>query len=157
MLKINEDGSGEMIKRFTRECASLKFSWADLHMTGTRPLSILYIEDNEVALRLIEFILDRRGNLQLLTARNGQSGIEKAQETMPDLILLDISLPDMNGYAVLEALRSNPATAKIPVIAISGEFPPKIPQGTTCVFDRYLPKPIEVIPLYKAIDELMPS
>lgn len=126
-------------------------------MTDKRIFSVLYIEDNEANRLLIQLVLERRENIKLSSATNGQNGIKTAQEILPDLILLDISLPDMNGYAVLNILRNNPATAKIPVIAISGEYPPQIPTDTPFVFDRYLPKPIEILPLYQAMDELMPS
>ena len=126
-------------------------------MTEKRIFTVLYIEDNEANRLLIELVLERRDNIKLFSATNGQSGINKAQEILPDLILLDISLPDMNGYAVLNALRDDPATAKIPTIAISGEYPPQIPTNAPFVFDRYLPKPIEIVPLYQAMDELLPG
>lgn len=126
-------------------------------MTEKRIFSVLYIEDNEANRLLIELVLERRENIKLFLANNGQNGIKKAQEILPDLILLDISLPDMNGYAVLNALRKDSATAKIPVIAISGEYPPQIPMDAPFVFDRYLPKPIEIVPLYQAMDELLPG
>lgn len=124
-------------------------------MTDKHIYSVLYIEDNEANRLLIELVLERRENIKLFSSTNGRSGIKKAQEVLPDLILLDISLPDMNGYAVLNVLRNDPSTAKIPVIAISGEYPPQIPKDAPFVFDRYLPKPIEILPLYQAMDELL--
>ena len=126
-------------------------------MTEKRIFSVLYIEDNEANRLLIELVLERRENIKLFSATDGQNGINKAKEILPDLILLDISLPDMNGYAVLSALREDPATARIPVIAISGEYPPQIPMNAPFVFDKYLPKPIEIVPLYQAMDELLPG
>ena len=122
-----------------------------------RFFSVLYIEDNEANRLLVEFVLERRGNIRLFSATNGETGIEKAREILPDLILLDISLPDMNGYAVLNALRENQTTRRIPVIAVSGDYPPRIPQDMPFVFDGYLPKPIDIAPLYRALDELMPG
>lgn len=122
-----------------------------------RIFTVLYIEDNEANRLLVELILERRDNIRLASAVNGRSGIAMAQEIDPDLVLLDISLPDMNGYAVLNGLRENPATARIPVIAVSGEYPPQIPKDAPHVFDRYLPKPIEISPLYQALDELLPG
>lgn len=126
-------------------------------MTEKRIFSVLYIEDNEANRLLIELVLERRENIKLFSATDGQNGINQAKEILPDLILLDISLPDMNGYAVLNALREDPATARIPIIAISGEYPPQIPVNAPFVFDRYLPKPIEIVPFYQAMDELLPS
>lgn len=124
-------------------------------MTETRKYSVLYIEDNEANRLLLQLILERKEYLELFAASDGKSGIKTAREILPDVILLDISLPDMNGYAVLAALRNDPATEKIPVIAISGEFPPQIPKDAPFIFEKYLPKPIEIDPLYRAIDELL--
>lgn len=124
-------------------------------MTEKRTYSLLYIEDNEANRLLLQLILERKEYLELYAASDGKSGIKTAQEIVPDIILLDISLPDMNGYAVLAALRKDPATENIPVIAISGEFPPQIPKDAPYVFEKYLPKPIEIVPLYQAIDELL--
>lgn len=124
-------------------------------MTEKRTYSLLYIEDNEANRLLFQLILERKKYLELFAASDGKSGIKTARELVPDIILLDISLPDMNGYDVLAALRRDPATEKIPVIAISGEFPPQIPKDAPYVFEKYLPKPIEIIPLYQAIDELL--
>lgn len=126
-------------------------------MTEERMFSVLYIEDNEANRLLIELVLQRRDNIRLFLAGTGQSGLQQAREILPDLILLDISLPDMDGYAVLQALREDPATARIPVIAISGEHPPANPRNVPFVFDRCLAKPIELVPLFQAIDEFLPS
>jgi CheY-like chemotaxis protein len=124
-------------------------------MTNSRIYKILYIEDNPANCQLVQLILERKEYLTLTLANNGKHGIESAKQNLPDLVLLDISLPDMNGYSVLAALRSDPATEKIPVVAISGEYPPRIPEDAQYQFEKYLPKPIEVFPLYQAIDELL--
>lgn len=124
-------------------------------MTDKRIYKILYIEDNLANRQLVQLVMQRKEYLTLSIATDGKSGIESAKHDIPDLVLLDISLPDMSGYAVLAALRTDPATEKIPVIAISGEFPPQIPKNTPYVFEKYLPKPIEIIPLYQAVDELL--
>ena len=124
-------------------------------MSETRTYSVLYVEDNESNRLLVQLILERKDYLKLFQATDGKSGIQTAQEIHPDLILLDISLPDMNGYDVLAALRNFPATQNTPVIAISGEFPPRIPADAPFVFEKYLAKPIEIVPLYQAIDELL--
>ncbi|MDK9706677.1 MAG: response regulator [Desulforhopalus sp.] len=124
-------------------------------MTGNRIYSILYIEDNPANRQLVQLILEQKSYLALSLAERGGEGIAMAKHSPPDLVLLDISLPDMSGYAVLTALRTDPATEKIPVIAISGDFPPQIPPNIQHMFDKYLPKPIEILPLYQAIDELL--
>lgn len=124
-------------------------------MTEKRIYKILYIEDNLANRQLVQLILERQDDLIVSMTADGKSGIERAKKDLPDLVLLDISLPDMNGYAVLEALRTDPATKGIPVAAISGEFPPQIPENTPYVFERYLPKPIEIGPLYQLVKELL--
>ncbi len=124
-------------------------------MTDQRIYKILYIEDNQANRQLVQLILERKEYLTLFMAADGKSGIETARRDLPDLILLDICLPDMDGYAVLTALRTNPATENIPVVAISGEFPPQIPENSPYLFAKYLSKPIEITPLYRAIDELL--
>ena len=126
-------------------------------MTEKRIFSVVYIEDNEANRLLVELVLARRDNIRLFAAPTGQSGLAKVREILPDLILLDISLPDMTGYAVLNALRQDPATAKIPAIAVSGEYPPVMPRDSPFTFDRYLRKPIELPPLFQAIDDFLPG
>lgn len=126
-------------------------------MTDTRIHRILYIEDNQANRQLVQLILGRKTHLVLTTAADGRSGIETAKTILPDLVLLDISLPDMSGFSVLAALRDDPATAQIPVVAISGEFPPRPPADSRYTFERYLPKPIELTTLYQAIDDALHS
>ena len=79
---------------------------------------ILIIEDNEQNLYLETFILQKNGH-EIIQARSGESGIALAAQTLPDLILLDIQLPGMDGYRVAQALRKNQAIADRPIIAVT--------------------------------------
>jgi len=79
---------------------------------------ILYIEDNEQNLYLVKFLLEKHG-YSVSTANTGLEGIEKAVAEKPDLILLDIQLPGMDGYAVAQRLRQSPESAPIPIIAVT--------------------------------------
>jgi len=79
---------------------------------------ILIIEDNEQNLYLETFILQKNGH-EVIQALNGETGIALASETLPDLILLDIQLPGMDGYSVAEELRKNSVIADIPIIAVT--------------------------------------
>jgi CheY-like chemotaxis protein len=79
---------------------------------------ILIIEDNEQNLYLESFILQKNGH-EVVPARNGEIGIALAAQTRPALILLDIQLPSMDGYAVAKELRKNPDIAGIPIIAVT--------------------------------------
>lgn len=79
---------------------------------------VLVIEDNEQNLYLVTFLLRKHG-LEVVTARDGRSGIELAASCKPDLILLDIQLPLMDGYAVARAIRANPELAALPIVAVT--------------------------------------
>lgn len=79
---------------------------------------ILYIEDNEQNLYLVRFILEKHG-YEVHAAMDGQEGINRAATILPDLILLDIQLPLMDGYAVARQLRTNPDLAKTPIVAVT--------------------------------------
>lgn len=80
--------------------------------------TILLIEDNEQNLYLTAFLLERNG-FKVVPARSGLEGIELAGQILPDLILLDIQLPQMDGYAVAQELRRNPALKDVPVVAVT--------------------------------------
>jgi len=79
---------------------------------------ILVIEDNEQNMYLTTFLLEKNG-FEVIQARNGQEGLDAAAEDNPQLILLDIQLPVMDGYAVARALKQNDATVNIPVVAVT--------------------------------------
>ncbi|MDP3589868.1 MAG: ATP-binding protein, partial [Methylobacter sp.] len=81
--------------------------------------TVLYIEDNPANLRLVQKIISTHTSLRLLDARTAEQGLELVKAHHPDLILLDINLPGMNGFEALRHLRDDPATCDIPVVAIS--------------------------------------
>jgi len=123
---------------------------------GSRPHTLLYVEDNPANLKLVEQIIARHPEIRLLTAVDGNSGIEIARGSLPDLILMDINLPDINGFEALKILRSEPATAQIPVIAVSASaMPLDVERGLKAGFFRYLTKPIKVTKFMEAMDEAM--
>jgi CheY-like chemotaxis protein len=115
--------------------------------------TVLYVEDNPANLVLVEHLLARRSDLRLLTAVNARLGIELAQAHLPDVILMDINLPGMNGYAALDVLRRTDSTAHIPVLALSANaVPHDIEKGMAAGFLRYLTKPIRVVEFMAALD-----
>ena len=123
---------------------------------GSRPHTLLYVEDNPANLKLVEQIAARHPEIRLLTAVDGNSGIGIARGSLPDLILMDINLPDINGFKALKILRSEPATAKIPVIAVSASaMPLDVERGLKAGFFRYLTKPIKVTKFMEAMDEAL--
>lgn len=82
--------------------------------------SVLYIEDDAINVQLVERIIGRRDDLRLLTATQGEAGIDLAVERQPHVVLLDLSLPDISGEEVLRRLKSTEMTREIPVVVISG-------------------------------------
>jgi CheY-like chemotaxis protein len=120
---------------------------------GARLHTLLYVEDNAANLKLVEQIIARHPDIRLLTAVNGNSGIEITRASKPDVILMDINLPGINGFEALDILRSDPATAHIPVLAISANaMPLAIEKALKAGFFRYLTKPIKVDEFMEALD-----
>ncbi|MEE9911775.1 MAG: response regulator [Deltaproteobacteria bacterium] len=104
--------------------------------------NILVIEDNEQNLYLVRFILEKSG-YQVHAAMDGQSGIDLANQLKPDLILLDIQLPVMDGYDVARNLRSNPDLSAIPIVAVTSHAMVGDREKTLSVgCNGYIEKPI---------------
>ena len=115
--------------------------------------TLLYVEDNPANLKLVESIIARHPSLKLLSADNGSSGIQAARVSQPDVILMDINLPDISGSEVVRILRSDPATARIPVVALSANAMPRdIQKGLQAGFFRYITKPININDFMEALD-----
>jgi CheY-like chemotaxis protein len=115
--------------------------------------TLLYVEDNPANLTLVEQIIARRPDLRLLTAVNGGSGVEMARLSLPDVILMDINLPDINGFEALKILRADPATAHIPVVAISANAMMRdVRKGLGAGFFRYITKPIKINEFMEAMN-----
>jgi signal transduction histidine kinase/ActR/RegA family two-component response regulator len=120
---------------------------------GKRLHTVLYVEDNPANLKLVEQIIARHPDISLLTAVNGNSGVEIAHASVPDVILMDINLPGINGFEALKILRADPTTAHIPVIALSANAMPRdIERGLKAGFFRYITKPIKVDEFMQALD-----
>ena len=120
---------------------------------GVRLRTLLYVEDNPANMKLVEQIIARHPNIRLLTAVNGNNGIEIARVSQPEVILMDINLPDISGSEALKILLADPATTHIPVIALSANAIPRdIENGLAAGFFRYLTKPIKVNEFMDALD-----
>ncbi len=115
--------------------------------------TVLYIEDNPANLRLVAQLLQRRPNIKVLSATEPMQGLELATKYKPDLILLDLNLPSINGFEVLKHLRQRKATKSKPVIAISANaMDSDVKKGLKAGFDNYITKPIDVIALLEAVE-----
>jgi PAS domain S-box-containing protein len=115
--------------------------------------TLLYVEDNPANLMLVEDLIARRPDIRLLTARDGNRGIEIARASRPDVILMDINLPGISGIKALRILAEDPTTAHIPVVALSANaIPHDIAKGLEAGFFRYLTKPIKVNEFMDTLD-----
>jgi CheY-like chemotaxis protein len=124
--------------------------------TGHRSATVLYVEDNVANLSLIETILDDRPEITLVPALQGRLGLELAAEHQPDLILLDLHLPDIPGEEVLRRLRADERTAATPVIVISADATRGAVQRLLeAGVHAYLTKPLDVDLFLNTIDEVL--
>jgi signal transduction histidine kinase/ActR/RegA family two-component response regulator len=120
--------------------------------------SLLYIEDTLANIRLVEEILSSRPSVRVLPAGMGQLGLELARDHQPDLILLDLHLPDLGGEEVLARLREDDRTRDIPVVILSADATERAPEPLLEAGARdYLTKPIGVRELLEAVDTYMAS
>jgi PAS domain S-box-containing protein len=118
--------------------------------------TLLYVEDNQANLKLVEQLIARRPDMRLLSAEDGHTGIEMARAFQPEMILMDINLPGISGIEALKTLRADPTTAHIPVVAISANAIPRdILKGLEAGFYRYLTKPIKVGEFLDTLDEAL--
>jgi PAS domain S-box-containing protein len=121
--------------------------------TAARLRTLLYVEDNPANLTLVEQLIARRSDIRLLTAVNGTLGIEIARASQPEVILMDINLPGISGIEALKILREDPATAHIPVVALSANAMQRdTKKGMEAGFFYYLTKPIKVNEFMDVLD-----
>jgi PAS domain S-box-containing protein len=114
---------------------------------------VLYIDDNLANVRLVERVLQMRPGVNLMSAMQGRLGLELAREHHPDLILLDVHLPDLSGADVLAELRSEPATAEVPVAIVSADASTRMVQKfQEAGAHFYLTKPFDLDELLEIVD-----
>jgi CheY-like chemotaxis protein len=123
---------------------------------GTRLRTVLYVEDNPANLKLVEQLIARRPDMRLLSAGDALHGIEIARTSLPDVILMDISLPGISGFDALRILGEDSTTSQIPVIALSANAMPRdVERGLKAGFFRYLTKPVKVAELIDTLTEAL--
>lgn len=127
------------------------------HAQGNVALrTLLYVEDNPANLMLVEQIIEGIPHVRMLSARDATLGIALARAHLPEVILMDINLPGLSGIQALKILRDDPATAHIPVLAISANAMPRdIQKGMEAGFFSYLTKPIKVNEFMNALDSAL--
>jgi len=117
---------------------------------------LLYVEDNPANLQLVREIIDIRGDVRQMSAPDAQLGIELARVHRPQVILMDINLPGLSGKDALAILQADPATAHIPVVALTANAMARdVMRGLAAGFFRYITKPVEVEVLNEAIDSAL--
>ncbi|MBF0275091.1 MAG: response regulator, partial [Nitrospinae bacterium] len=120
-----------------------------------KPVKILYIEDNKANIKLMQTIIKRRPSVALYIAENGEEGINMAEEVKPDLTLLDINLPDIDGYEVKKRFDNHQELSSVPVIAMTANaMEEQVERGKEAGFYRYVTKPVNVAKFLDILDEL---
>jgi signal transduction histidine kinase/CheY-like chemotaxis protein len=118
-----------------------------------RKYILLYVEDSRTNVSLVAQILKARPDIALMSAQTGEMGLELAQMHCPDVILLDINLPGMDGFEVLERLRTHEKTKPIPVLALSAvDTAQNLQRGKEVGFLSYIVKPLDIKKFLQAID-----
>ncbi|MFC3116810.1 hybrid sensor histidine kinase/response regulator [Cellvibrio fontiphilus] len=131
-------------------------NYAPASLNVTRSCKVLYVEDNPTNVRLLRQIFDRYPQLELEVAEEAFLGIYKARSLNPDLVILDINLPGMDGYEVLSVLKSDPSTSAVPVIGLSANaMPYDIERGRSAGFFDYLTKPVDIHRLIDVFNQLL--
>ena len=130
---------------------------SDDAMSPSAPITVLYIEDNTANVRLMERVLELRPHVTLIVALDGHVGITRARQHQPDLILLDMHLPDLGGDEVLRRLRADPQTAATPIIMVTADAVLDHQRGLIQLgATGYMTKPIDIITLLRRIDRTPP-
>lgn len=118
--------------------------------------TLLYVEDNPSNIQLMRDLVDAVGSLGILVAADPFHGLDLARARRPDIIVLDINLPGMDGFELLKRLRSDSSTSDIPIIALSASAQAReIERGLAAGFRKYLTKPLSVPDFLEAIEELL--
>jgi len=116
---------------------------------------VLIVEDNVDNFELVRFLLERAG-YQVLSAANGLEGVDEAKRELPDLILMDLSMPEMDGWMATKSLKSDEATRRIPVLALTAHtLPGDRKRAIDAGCDGYISKPIKVASFDKLVATLL--
>lgn len=119
---------------------------------------ILVVDDNADLLQMIRMLLEERGGHEVILSAEGADGLAKAQANPPDLAIIDVMMPGMNGYELCRRLRQNPATAQIPIIVLTARGQP-VDRETALASgaDDYIAKPVTMAELLERVNRLLTS
>ncbi len=139
-----------------KDLVNTKLELSKKPLSSSENYTLLYIEDNPDNLILVRQILKTRPNIRLIFSRDSKTGIELALTHHPDLILMDINLPGMDGFTALRALRGYREIRSIPVVAVSANaMKEDIEHGLDAGFDSYITKPINISRFMEVVDRLL--
>ena len=126
------------------------------HAYANSQCDVLYIEDDSTSFASVKLLLGMQRKLKVLRAITGEDGIVLAQTHAPRLILLDLDLPDIHGSEVIKQLQKEPATARIPVVVLSGDATPSQIERLLVLGARnYLTKPFKIPAFLAVVDEVL--
>jgi PAS domain S-box-containing protein len=126
-----------------------------LGVAALRPLSLLYVEDNPVNVLLLQELLAQRPHVRMCSAANGTSGLNMARDQVPDVLLIDMQLPDFDGMEMLRRLKAMPTLTAVRVIALSANaMPDDVTAALAAGFDDYWTKPIDMKKVLEKLDAL---
>jgi PAS domain S-box-containing protein len=118
-------------------------------------INIVYVEDDPINAQLMSVLIKDMTNHHLVIARTGKEGLDLILQQLPDLVILDLGLPDIDGYEILERMRAHPQAKKIPTIAMTAmAMTDDIKRGKRAGFDDYIVKPARAAELLKSIEML---
>jgi two-component system, cell cycle response regulator DivK len=116
---------------------------------------VLLVEDNEDNFELVRFLLERAG-FEVLAGHDGQEALELARKELPDLVLMDLSLPGIDGWTAARELKDDPNTSHIPLVALTAHtLPGDRKRAMESGFDGYISKPIDVVNFGDSITNIL--
>ncbi len=120
------------------------------------PYTILYVEDETAIIELVHDILEHK-DIHLISVSNGTEGIKKAHEVRPDLMMLDVMMPDRSGWSVYNEMRSDPAFKDIPIIMLTGQLHRYriMKEFAKSKIDAYITKPFDVGTVRREIEKML--
>ena len=120
--------------------------------SGENSATVLYVEDNPANLKLMEKVFKRLSNIRMITAHNAEIGLVMAEQERPDLVLMDINLPGMDGVQALEEMKKSETLRHIPVIAVSANaMPHDVERAMNAGFKAYITKPFQIEEILAAV------
>jgi CheY-like chemotaxis protein len=116
---------------------------------------ILIMEDDDDTLEMVRFLLTRSG-YEVITARDGRHGLEVARQQLPDLILLDLAMPELDGWSVAQELKTDPAMRNIPIVALTAyTLSSDRRRALNAGCDGFIPKPMNVAEFVPKIEKYL--